>query len=451
MVALFACASSDSDAPPTLGTDAGGADASTLLDGAADAMADAPNDDDGDFAVPDSTVACAVTPCVTKLTGSADGYCAVTSDGRAQCWGSNFPAWLGVDPETTAVTKPSVVQGIAGITDLAMGGESTCARVTGGSVYCWGSLDLVQSGQVPPDGGDPAFGYTKTPMLVDAVPSAESISVGTGFACVRLVDGSLSCWGMNEHRELGRGVTDVSPAPPGKATLLGEPISAVVAAGARTFVITPKGDVLSWGSSTHFGGGNLLLGRDTSEDPSERPTRVPLLSRVRHVSSSFLHACAVAGRFVQCWGSNAAGQLGRGGFETLSYLPARTLLADVTDADDLDAGAPASPHDVPVEVVTGRNHSCTVLASGRVYCWGDSSVGRLLGSQVPARVTRGRPTRIDGFGGPVVALAAGISSTCALLRTGAVECWGANDVGQLGTGVTDVAPHPTPTRISFIP
>lgn len=38
------------------------------------------------------------------------------------------------------------------------------------------------------------------------------------------------------------------------------------------------------------------------------------------------------------------------------------------------------------------------------------------------------------FGGPATSIAAGAHHSCALLQTGAVKCWGLNDTGQLGQG-----------------
>jgi hypothetical protein len=38
-----------------------------------------------------------------------------------------------------------------------------------------------------------------------------------------------------------------------------------------------------------------------------------------------------------------------------------------------------------------------------------------------------------------VAVGVGRLTTCALLRTGAVECWGSNQFGALGRGVDDEA------------
>src|SRR5262249_5328181 len=161
----------------------------------------------------------------------------------------------------------------------------------------------------------------------------------------------------------------------------------------------------------------------------------PLLSNVRNIATAMSHSCAVAGRFVECWGANSNGQLGRGDFADLDFMPARSIVTDVADAEDVDGST--TDHDGPVQGVTGPSHSCAVLGSGRVYCWGNASSNGLLGPDVKSDAIVGRPTLIEGFSGPAVALASGDNAVCALLRSGAVECWGQNNNGQLGMGSAD--------------
>ncbi len=444
---LFACSSTDTTSPPVV--DGGDGDSSTLDAGQNDADASCESCDAGDedFVVPDASVVCETTPCVTSIVGSGDAYCALLDDGHVACWGANDFGQLGRDPEGNLdITTPALVEGLADVAEIGMSTDNTCARTKDGSVYCWGEAALVHMG-AEPDAGEPPFGAAPTPTRQEAVPRAETLGVGTGFACVTVAGGQLSCWGTNERRELGRGPTEQSMVSPGAATLLESSVIAPIGGYGRTFVIAADGKVLSWGANTAFGRDNYLLGRDSSEDPNERPTVVPSLSRVRGLSTNFFHSCAVAGRFVECWGSNSGGQLGRGTFEDIPHLPARSILADVTDDDDADASI--TGHDVPVQVVTGRRHSCAVLGSGRVYCWGDAGSGRVLGAEVKTYAVRGTPTRIDGLSGPAVRLAASTGGTCALTRAGAVDCWGTNDRGQLGIGSIDTGPHPTPVRLSF--
>lgn len=456
---LFACDSGDesSDPPVVDGHDASAADAST--GDSATAQPDARSDadasiDDGDFTIPDASVVCTATPCARSISGVGDGFCVLLADGRVECWGANDNARLGQAPETDSIPTPAIVAGVSDVRQIEVAVANTCARMADGSIRCWGDSDLLYAGQTPSDAGDLPWGLYPTPMNETAVAPGESITVGSGFACVKASGGSVTCWGANARLELGRGPTSGDlPSPPAKASLVTQPAASVVAGEGRTFVIAPDGHVLSWGTNKHFGRGNLLLGRDTSEDPNGEPTVVPLLARVRGISTGVSHSCAVAARHVDCWGGNGFGQLGLGSFDSNDHLPARTLLDWVTDSDDADAGkgagAPTKEHDVPVQVAVGRQHSCAVLGSGRVYCWGNAGFGRLLGTAIESEAVHGTPTRIDGLSGPAVALAAGDNATCALLRSGAVECWGSNDRGQLGSGSKDVGAHPTPVRVSL--
>ncbi|MEZ5112747.1 MAG: RCC1 domain-containing protein [Nocardioidaceae bacterium] len=80
-----------------------------------------------------------------------------------------------------------------------------------------------------------------------------------------------------------------------------------------------------------------------------------------------------------------------------------------------------------------------MLTTGDVRCWGSGGNGRLgygnttnIGNdETPA--TTGNIT----LGAKATAIAAGDSHTCALLTTGGVRCWGYGYYGQLGYGNTN--------------
>ncbi|MCL4857777.1 MAG: carboxypeptidase regulatory-like domain-containing protein [Caldilineaceae bacterium] len=79
-------------------------------------------------------------------------------------------------------------------------------------------------------------------------------------------------------------------------------------------------------------------------------------------------------------------------------------------------------------IVAGDDHSCASLISGEVRCWGNNARGQLGDGSTTARTA---PVAVTGLTG-VSALAAGGGHTCARLSTGGVKCWGYNHRGQLG-------------------
>lgn len=84
------------------------------------------------------------------------------------------------------------------------------------------------------------------------------------------------------------------------------------------------------------------------------------------------------------------------------------------------------------------------MTTGAVKCWGSNANGQLGDGTTTKRLT---PVQVSGLTFGVVAIAAsGGATTCALLSTGAVKCWGANTHGEVGDGTqTD---RLVPTQVS---
>ena len=98
-----------------------------------------------------------------------------------------------------------------------------------------------------------------------------------------------------------------------------------------------------------------------------------------------------------------------------------------------------------IAISAGESHACAVKADGKVACWGDNVNGQLGTGDLLERddADRDRLARRDGASSPSAA-----RSTCAAKKTGGVFCWGANEVGQLGSGAANPTPNPSPTAVS---
>src|SRR5262245_26519751 len=96
---------------------------------------------------------------------------------------------------------------------------------------------------------------------------------------------------------------------------------------------------------------------------------------------------------------------------------------------DSEAGEPVKPFLLAV----GSGHVCAKRRS-ELYCWGDNAEGQLGdGTTVSSQA----PLRAAFDASDVVELAAANSRTCLRRRSGAIECWGPNEAGQIGDGTRD--------------
>lgn len=93
--------------------------------------------------------------------------------------------------------------------------------------------------------------------------------------------------------------------------------------------------------------------------------------------------------------------------------------------------ASAAPVTDIVALDAGADHACAVTKSGAVKCWGANAAGALgYGPTTPFPVA----VNTIGLGTRVVSVAAGLQHTCAVTSAGGVKCWGSNVIGQLGSG-----------------
>ncbi|HJN54982.1 MAG TPA: LamG-like jellyroll fold domain-containing protein, partial [Candidatus Poseidoniales archaeon] len=138
---------------------------------------------------------------------------------------------------------------------------------------------------------------------------------------------------------------------------------------------------------------------------------------------------------VKCWGEGADASLGRG---DLTDIDTPEELGD--NLDPIDLGDLGGSYPVDLSISFSKGHVCAVLNDGRMKCWGTNGYGQL---GVGDNQRRGDALDEMGDSLPfvqtianefVVQVATTTSSTCALLASGVVKCWGLNENAQLGHG-----------------
>jgi alpha-tubulin suppressor-like RCC1 family protein len=343
-----------------------------------------------------------------SVTGGAAGignYCAVLSVGNIDCWGDGaYHGELG-DGGTTSSDIPVQVVGITNATNVTSGYIGYCALLATGGIDCWG---VNNQGDL----GDGTTLDSDVPVPVAGVTNAVSIKSDAGSYCALLSTGSIDCWGPNNNGELGDNTTSNS-AVPVLVSGITDAVSITSDNDEGYCALLSTGRIYCWGYN-----GNGELGDGTTTD-SEVPVPVTGIINATSVSSDNNESyCAIlATGDVDCWGTSNYG-LGDGS-TTISDVPVPvTGISNATSLGSDTAGY------------------CAVLFTGGVDCWGYNGNGELgdgttIDSEVPVPVTG-----ITNAAKLNLNVNSDYDGYCAVLTTGAVDCWGNNGYGELGNGTS---------------
>jgi alpha-tubulin suppressor-like RCC1 family protein len=329
-------------------------------------------------------------PPATEVAVGRAQACARLSDGTVRCWGKGS-------------ATPTAVAGAEHAVQLAVGDGFTCARFDPGTVKCWGKGDKGQLGFG--DAGD-----SDAPLDVVGLTGAVELSAGDAHACARLSDHSVSCWGDNSHGQLGTAsVAPFTPAPASAGTMLS---AAQLDVGAQhACVVRVSGSIVCWGA-------NALkqLGDGTMADRNSPVPTVGVGSGTQ-VSAGLTTCLKQDNGGVECWG----------------------ITPELPDSNPTVHMGFGTVTDVSV----GVGHVCARYADGgTVACAGANDAGQLGDGTM---TSRSATSAVPGLFG-VTQLAAGAGFTCALIDDGGVQCWGDNAAGQLGDGTMMGRPSPAPVK-----
>jgi alpha-tubulin suppressor-like RCC1 family protein len=317
-------------------------------------------------------------------------------NGSVKCFGEGDNGRLGYGATTDiGRTTASMGDGLPAVNLgtgrsaklLATGAAHTCAVLDNDAVKCWGLNDDGQLGV-----GDIAARGDGAGEMGDALPAVSlglaagvrvvAIAAGDAHSCVLLSSGAVQCWGAGANGRLGSGNEDSRGDGAGELGAMlpnvdigaGRTAKAISVGAAHTCVIRDLNDVVCWGV-----GATGRLGTGAEDDIGDGAgemgaalTAVPLGAARTAValSAGRLHTCVVLdNNTVKCWGGGTSGRLGTGNQDNIGDQPDE--LGDNLAAIALGTSRTARA------VVAGVAHTCVVLDTWQLKCFGLGSSGRL--------------------------------------------------------------------------
>lgn len=363
-------------------------------------------------------------------------------------WGQEGGGVLGpIDPDGDALTYKIVSTTCS--FDVAVDARGLISFTCGAQVEVCEAQVWYSDGEFESEVGVPIACTNTPPTVADvaispAAPTSAQATLTCGYTFADAdgdADASLVEWLNASDEVIAEGASLPSPPPasevrcrvtPRDGAEAGEavvsaavttPSDVRVGAGAEHACALKDGALYCWGNNRR---GQLGMQTNAGFNATNAsPFRV-FASGVTALALGDEHTCAVHQGALKCWGLNERGQLGM-------QTNVGTVSPNPTPHTVIASGV--------VDVTTARNHTCALLRTGAVQCWGINRFGE-LGSPASHYTFNPILAPYEVLDAGVTAVAAGYYHTCAV-QSGALKCWGAHEQGQLGSTPAngDLAPN----------
>jgi alpha-tubulin suppressor-like RCC1 family protein len=244
------------------------------------------------------------TPCVAHL------------DGDVECWGWN--QFGGVGDGTTTDRSLAVTVGTGADYVSSSGGNGHSCATISGALWCWGDNVDGALGAGPDVGPQSSLPIQVTALGSDVFNRSTgasawaNLAVGVHHSCVIKTDGTVWCWGLNDHGQLGDGTTNSSSTPVQVLGLPGLAFTVAVSANGSFSCASTNMGPYCWGLNDHG-----QLGDGTTVE-QHIPVHMAFSQRADEIVVGADHGCLLFDDFANnveqlwCWGNNDHGQVGDG-------------------------------------------------------------------------------------------------------------------------------------------
>lgn len=353
--------------------------------------------------------------------------CVVLDNDKVKCWGSPGVGTLGIGSPYSRFSAADMGDNLPYVNlgtgrtvkSVSTGMESTCAIMDDDSVKCWGRNDTGQLGigSTTSAGislstmGDNlptvSFGAGRTVKSIDTAGGYNLDFAGfSATTCAILDNGGVKCFGSNAFGKLGLGIAARTAKVGAAAGEMGDALAyvnlgtgrtakAISVSGTHVCAILDNDKLKCWGYSVGYQESNVVRGTS----PSEMGDALPYIDvgglgvkRVR--ATNFITCAQLADESIKCWGYNQEGHLGLEDTTPRGYA-----------AGTMGTALPAvklGTTSVPLSFAHSGGHACVAFTGGRIKCWGRNDDG-VLGLGI-TRASVGNQAGDMGAGLPYVAL-----------------------------------------------
>lgn len=363
---------------------------------------------------------------VTTTENSYSSY-AISKEGNLYVWGRGNYGELG-DGNTTK-SNPTLFQvpfptGVTAWDTVVAGRFHTVAIANNGEAFGWGRND----------NGELGIGTTSksvsTPTLIPFPAGVTGWVQATAAAFNTLLlgnNGKLYACGRNGAGELGDSTLTQSDT---LVQVLNWPTGVtpvqLSASGHAFLVLGSDGNIYVWGENSSdelgLGQSNTILAHELTPVAMPMPSGVTRWTTV--ISGNYFNGAMGNDGNLYEWGSNGGGVIGN---------------IAVADTDSpVKMPMPSGVTSWSRMVVCGADFIFAQGSNGKIYAWGDNSIGQLgigdTSSFTPNPVALTLPSDVTSW----EQLNSGNGHTLALGSNGYIYAWGNNQFGELGiSGVSD--------------
>ena len=406
---------------------------------------------------------------VLQMSAGTEGNCVLLKSGSVRCWGANNYGQLGLGNTHTIGDNEFIVERIASpfknpghviiarfdyeigsSNSLMVSFNAGLSAFIGAVTYAWNFGDTMTGMGISPSHTFSKNGsYTVALTVTDGLMQTHSIS-----KVIRVE-------GANKSPELAQGQQfsisknasisfELKAATDPDSTAFTYSLVGAVSGGTLSDCLGGTSDVVcSYTPATDFKGevSFSYKANDGMSDSKAVEVKINVIDptpSVVEVASFGDHSCALFdNKKIKCWGRNNYGQLGYGNTNNIGDNEFASSQGYV------DVGGNV------LQVAVGSGHTCALLEDQSIRCWGLNNIGQLfLGhsrnigdNELPSSTTS------LNFGENIRQLVLGYSSSCVLMESGRVKCWGYNSYGSLGLGHTNTigdSSLETPSDLSFV-